>query len=70
MTAYAAPARVLTELHIPEDPAELAAACLEPVTRCGLAMNPEEMWTEVDRRPGDRVCAGCSGEPEREPGLW
>lgn len=70
MTYVAPAAKILTELHIPEDPAELAAACLEPVTVCGLAMDESELWRPVERAEGDRVCAECAGVAVAEPGLW
>ena len=70
--AYAAPAvRPLTVLHIPEPGWETdAAAGVVPVTRCGQPMAVEEMWLPVERRDGDKVCAGCEGAAVTEPGLW
>lgn len=59
---YTAPARyVLTELH-----RAAPDAGDEPVTVCGTPMLAGEVWLPVDRRPGDRVCAGC--EPGGTPG--
>ena len=69
---YVAPAaRPLTELHIPEDGwlVDLAAGVM-PSTRCGLPMAPDELWVEVPKRRGDRVCRECGGELVAAPGLW
>jgi len=60
MTAMSQPqyvasaARPLADLHIPDG----------AVTRCGELMDADDLWMPVERRPGDRVCAGCEGRPE------
>jgi hypothetical protein len=61
--AYVVPAaRVLTVLHRP-DP-DSAPAIIDGVadgwTACGLPMLTVELWVPVERRDGDRVCAGCA----------
>jgi len=51
---YVAPAsRALTELHVADDGDGR-------FTVCGLIMRIGELWREVERRPGDRVCLRCA----------
>lgn len=75
MTAYVAPAhKVLTELHRADPTIPPVTTGPDPssgATVCGRQMLTEGNWIEVERRPGDRICAGCEGraEPEMEP-LW
>lgn len=65
---YVAPARrLLGDLHIP-------AGETPPATRCGEPMGEDELWQEIERQPGDKVCPGCEGrtvQPQvRGEGLW
>jgi len=56
VSQYVAPARrALSVLHVAEPGAG-------PVTVCGLLMRIDELWREVERRPGERVCLRCAGE--------
>lgn len=63
VSIYAAPgARLAGVLHIAEPGARLPAERgVEPLTACGVPMLADELWTWVDRRPGDHVCRACIG---------
>jgi len=57
---YVAPAtKVLTVLHIPD----IGDGGGEPRTRCGLPMEPGDMWLPV-RRDAEPVCGACQGITE------
>jgi len=43
--------------------ASLAALGAMALTRCGLPMDAADLWTAVERQPGDRVCRECEGLP-------
>jgi len=63
---------VLTVLHRPVPGTELDRIVgAVPVTLCGQQMSTEEMWTEVERRPADRLCGACEGHASAgEVPLW
>lgn len=59
-----APARYpLTVLHKQADgPPDPLPDTGEPVTGwtvCAAPMRASELWTELDWKPGDRLCGGC-----------
>lgn len=57
---YVAPAvKILTVLHI----ADLGDGGGEPSTRCGLPMEPHEVWLPV-KRDAEPVCGACQGITE------
>ena len=78
MTDYYAPAaQILTRLHIknPDVPVVHDAHRLDDQrstigdTLCGQPMLCADLWQLVELMPGDKVCAGCLGEPQVEQGA-
>ena len=64
---YVAPStEPLTCLHVRDPLALNRDLDSDGVTACERALLHREIWQVVDKRPGDRVCPACLGEPEAE----
>ena len=65
MTGTVAPARYpLTVLHGQDEtagrpPCPATGEATTGWTRCGTPMLESELWTDLEWRPGDRLCGAC-----------
>ena len=55
-------ARPVRHLHIAEDEAVIDDPDIVSMTMCGLLMLEHELWVEIIRHQGDRLCYACADE--------